>query len=66
MIDYIKDMLNDKELDKQSKLVLLGTWKEKIYQKMMSEIIHSSELKQLNEVVNFIDMETKKLAENFG
>ena len=66
MIDYIKDMLNDNELDTQSKLVLLGTWREKINQKMMTGIIHSSELKQLNELINFIDIETKKLAENFS
>ncbi len=66
MIDYIQDMLNDKELDNNSKLVLLGTWKEKVNQKMMIGIIHSSELKQLNEVCNFIDIETKKLAENFS
>ncbi len=66
MIDYIQDMLNDKELDNTLKLFLLATWKERVNQKMMTSIIHSSELKQLNEVCNFIDIETKKLAENFS
>ena len=63
MKEYIIEMLNDKELDNDSKLKLLISFKEKVKFKMLNTISHSSELFGMNDVLKFINLKLKEFRE---
>lgn len=61
MIDYIKNMLNDTNINNKQKLKLLISFKEKVKYKMLNKISHSSELLKMNETLNFINSSIKDI-----
>ncbi len=62
-IEFVQMMLDDDRLDNIEKIDILDDFTDKVHSYISSNILHSSQLKELSKLLNFIDENKKRLSD---